>query len=95
MSSGTARTKPVDVDYFHIVSSTDMEVALEAAIRLNMRGTIYAGFDRTGAVEWRMEIVDLQGTAVAAKIGDVYIWDTVKLVSMPQADFTVRYDILT
>lgn len=93
MPAFSATLKPLPVAGFSITSSADMEVALEAAIALGMRGTITAKIDRTEQPEWKVEIVNPQGAAIAARIGDVYIWDNITLISMSQTEFDARYDV--
>lgn len=90
----TCTLKPLPADHFLITSSSQMEVALEAAISLGMRGTINGGPNRIGEIEWRMVVVDLQGNSVAAEIGWVYVWDGLTLISMTQDEFNARYDVI-
>lgn len=93
MPLGKATPKTVPVDYFSLVTAKDMSDCLDAVSLIGYLGMQRTYRDAQGALKKQLELDSETQKGVIAVLGQVIVWDGIKLSVFSAADFTARYSV--
>lgn len=91
MPLGKANPKVVAVDYFSLITSKDMSDCLDAVAQIGYLGMQRTTRDTQGVLKKQLELDSETQKGVVAVIGQVVVWDGIKLSVFSSAEFTARY----
>lgn len=91
MPLGTATPKSTSVNYFYLQEHVDLNACLDAVFGIGYSGTSSSTRDADGQQVWELVLNSEFQTGVTATLGDVLVWDQIRLTVYTLAEFQNRY----
>lgn len=92
MPMGQATTKVKTVKYFYLQAFDDLGKCQDVCYDIGYQSSV-ACFNDGGQKSWKLMLDSDKQTGVVAKIGEVLIWDGIKLMVFDLATALDRYNI--